>query len=333
MENKIDNEIATFRFFCNKCEYGCNKQSNFEQHKKTNKHNNTEHEVTGINKCLYCERNYKYERSLKRHLHHCKKKYYNGMSDTEQSQIDESNMEQSQIDESDTDQSQIDESDTDQSKSRITKGKVHTKEEETAELKGMIVTLLKQNSSILMENKEMMGMMKDMIPKIGNNNTTINNKFNLQLFLNEECKDAINITDFVQNLQLDMSDLDRTQQRGYASGIANIFIKGLRQLETHQRPIHCSDLKREIIYVKDNDTWVKDDDDKKIIRAINMVARKQVCKIKEWELNHPGWAKSSKGTQQYLEMVRNVTSSGNDDNGKSDSKIIKIIAKEITIQK
>ena len=160
---------------------------------------------------------------------------------------------------------------------------------DNAELKTMITTLITQNNNILLENKEMRGLVKDMIPKIGSNNTTINNKFNLQFFLNERCKDAINMTEFVETLHLEMDDLDKTCQNGYISGIANIFVKGLKQLELHQRPIHCSDLKREVLYVKDNDTWERDNEEKRIKRAINTVAKKQVDKIKEWEQGNPHW--------------------------------------------
>jgi len=178
----------------------------------------------------------------------------------------------------------------------------------------------------------MVGLVKEMIPKIGNNNTTINNKFNLQIFLNERCKDAINMTEFVETLHLEMDDLDNTCQNGYISGIADIFVKGLKQLELHQRPIHCSDLKREVIYVKDNDTWERDNEEKTIKKAINAVAKKQIDKIKEWEQYNPDWTNTENGTKEYIEMVRNVTNTGGGD-GKTDNKIIKTIAKEVIIEK
>jgi hypothetical protein len=203
---------------------------------------------------------------------------------------------------------------------------------DNAELKNMITTLITQNNNILLENKEMLGLVKDMIPKIGSHNTTINNKFNLQFFLNERCKDAINMTEFVETLHLEMDDLDRTCQNGYISGIANIFVKGLNQLELHQRPIHCSDLKREVLYVKDNDTWERDNEEKKIKKAINAVAKKQIDKIKEWEKQNSHWTTTENGTKEYIEMVRNVTNAGGDD-ARSDNKIIKTIAKEVIIEK
>jgi hypothetical protein len=213
--------------------------------------------------------------------------------------------------------------------SQEVKSSENHKDKEKEELRQMISTLITQNQNMLLENKDMREMVKDMIPKLGNNNTTIN-KFNLQVFLNEQCKDAINLTDFVATLQLELSDLDATRQKGYVNGITNIFVRGLRELELHKRPIHCSDLKREVLYVKDNDTWLKDDDDKgKIKQAITTVAKRQIEFIKDWEAKNENWQDSENGTQMYIDMVRSVT--GNDDS--SENKIIKTIAKEVTIEK
>ena len=183
---------------------------------------------------------------------------------------------------------------------------------------------------MLLESKDMREMVKDMIPKLGNNNTTIN-KFNLQVFLNEQCKDALNLTDFVATLQLELADLDATRQHGYVNGITNIFVRGLRELELHKRPIHCSDLKREVLYVKDNDTWLKDDDDKaRMKQAITTVAKRQLAIIKDWEAKNDKWNETDKGTKMYIDMVKSVTG-GSDES--SENKIIKTIAKEVIIEK
>ena len=197
----------------------------------------------------------------------------------------------------------------------------------------MFKALLKHSERMLTENQEMREMVKEMLPKIGNNNTTINNKFNLQVFLNEECKDAINLTDFIDTLTLELSDLDETRQNGYVSGMTNIFVRGLKQLDLCKRPIHCSDIKREILYIKDNDTWEKDSEEKdKLKEAINKVAKKQIDQIKDWEADNPNWNKTDKGKNNYIEMVKNVTNNGTiEDN--TDNRIIKTIAKEVIIEK
>lgn len=201
----------------------------------------------------------------------------------------------------------------------------------TDELCRMISQLIRQNNSIIVENGEMRRIVQELLPKVGSNNTTVNAQFNIQMFLNEQCKDAINLTDFVQTLQLDSADLDITRANGYADGIASIFVRGMRQLDLHKRPIHCSDIKREVLYVKDNDTWEREGAERpKIRNAITAVAKKQVDAIKEWEDNHPDWRKTDSGTNAYCEMVREVTAGGE---GDLDNRIIRTIAKEVIIEK
>lgn len=198
------------------------------------------------------------------------------------------------------------------------------------ELREVITNLISQNQNILLENKEMRDMVKEMIPKIGN--TVINNKFNLQIFLNEKCKDAINLTEFVQNLTLNLDDLNKTRRDGYITGITNIFVKGLRELDLYKRPIHCCDLKREVLYVRDNNEWEKDNNNKDHIKgAINIVARKQIGLIKLWEAKNPDWSKTDRGAEQYIKMIRCITNAGTQPI--SDNKIIRTIAKEVLIEK
>ena len=198
------------------------------------------------------------------------------------------------------------------------------------DLRNILTHLITQNQNILMENKEMREMVKDMIPKIGT--TVINNKFNLQLFLNEKCKDAINLSEFVENLKLNLDDLNKTRNEGYISGITNIFVKRLRELDLHKRPIHCCDLKREVLYVRANNEWGKDNVNKDHIKgAINVVARKQIGLIKSWEAANPGWNNTDEGAEQYIQMIHSITNPGNEN--KSEEKIIRTIAKEVLIEK
>ncbi len=296
LKNICSNETINekFKFYCKKCDYGSNRKFLYKQHCETKKHRKNEcSHMLKKYASVYkcgCGRNYKHVQSYNRHKKVC-------------------SMSTSIVNEND---------------------KVTPSDKEKEELRCMISTLITQNQNMLLENKDMREMVKDMIPKIGSNNTTIN-KFNLQVFLNEECKDAINLTDFVETLRLELADLDATRQNGYVNGITNIFVRGLRELELHKRPIHCSDLKREVLYVKDNDTWLKDNEDKdKMKRAITTVAKRQIDIIKDWEANNENWNESEKGTQMYIDMVRSVT--GGNDNV-SDNKIIKTIAKEVIIEK
>lgn len=201
-----------------------------------------------------------------------------------------------------------------------------------SELRHMVASLIRQNQAMLVENNDMREMLREMLPNIGSNNTTtINNRFNLQIFLNERCKDAINLSEFVETLELGLGDLAETHQNGYVSGISSIIVRGLKELETHRRPIHCSDLKREVIYVKDDDKWERENEDRvKMKSAISAIASKQLDKIKEWEANNPSWETTDSGTRDYVELVKEVTSTADD---KSANRIIKSIAREVIIEK
>lgn len=287
-EENVSNNKNVYE--CKSCNYICYKKFLFNQHCKTKKHlmSINEHYMPE-HKCEHCEKRFSHIQSLNRH------KKLNGIKCSQK-----------------------------KAKNKIT----DNNDVNIQDLTNMINSLMKQNENMILENKEMRNMIKDIIPKIGN--TTINNKFNLQVFLNEECKDAINFNDFVETLRLEISDLDKTRQNGYITGISNIFIKGLKQLELHKRPIHCIDLKREILYVKDNNIWERDNEN--ILKnAITNIAKKQIDKIKEWENKNPNWNNSEDGRQKYIDMVKNVTDINNNNN--NNEKIIKSIAKEVTIEK
>lgn len=152
----------------------------------------------------------------------------------------------------------------------------------------------------------------DMIPHIGNNN---NNKISINVFLKNDCKDAINLDDFVKKLNVTVDDLLKTRELGYSQGISNIFIKGLNEMETTKRPIHCSDKKRLKFYVKDGE-WKKDDGDK-IDDAISQISRMQISQIKEWEKQNPNWEKKEQKTEEYLEIIKQVMG------GTTDSEVEK----------
>ena len=141
-----------------------------------------------------------------------------------------------------------------------------------------------------------------LIPKVGN--TTNYNKMTVNVFLNEKCKNAMNLTDFVEQLHLSFDDVMYTRDNGYIKGITNIFMKNLIGMEPTNRPIHCSDQKRLSFYVKDENKWEKDD--KKIQKTISEVSQKQTQQIKEWEKQYPEWNKSDKETEMYLQMVKQV---------------------------
>ena len=195
--------------------------------------------------------------------------------------------------------------------------------------KDLIMMLVKQNSELLE------------VIKNGTNNTNTNNiinshnkTFNLQFFLNETCKDAMNITDFVDSIKLQISDLEKVGELGYVEGISNIIVKNLKELDITQRPVHCTDKKRETIYIKDENKWEKDEEKEKIRRVIKKVASKNQRLLLKFKDIHPDCIKaSSKYSDQYNKIiVESMGGSGNNDNEKED-KIIKKITSVTIIDK
>ena len=206
----------------------------------------------------------------------------------------------------------------------------------------LIDYLMKENSEfkqlMIDQNKHML----DLAHKVGNNNnsnnnnTTNNNNFNLQFFLNDTCKNAMNIMDFVSQLQVGIKDLEETGRLGFAEGISKIFINGLKQMDVSDRPIHCSDFKRETLYIKDKDQWSKENEDKSVLtNAIKHVAHKNLKQIREWTKTHPEYNDSqSKQNDKYLTIVsESMSGSSQEETNKNYTKIIKNIVKETIIDK
>ena len=167
------------------------------------------------------------------------------------------------------------------------------------------------------------------------NNVATTNHFNLTIFLNETCKEAINMQDFVKTLPITMSDLEETGKIGYTNGISRLFVNGLKILDVNKRPIHCSDYKREVLYIKDCDVWEKDGEEKNLIKqAIRMVESKNIKLIPQWKNEHPGVIKSDhKQNLQYLNIVCQSTGGDYSEEENNVNKIIKNILKEARITK
>ena len=194
---------------------------------------------------------------------------------------------------------------------------------------------------LIKENQEFKSLILEIVKKdtsqnnITNSNNTINshNKtFNLQFFLNETCKNAMNITDFVNSIKLQLSDLENVAKIGYVEGLSKIIIKNLNALDVTERPVHCSDSKRDTMYVKDEDKWEKENEDNhKVLKAIEDIADKNSKMVKEWKKNNPECASSkSHKADVYSHIMIQAVCSNNDAN---NTKILKKIAKEVTIDK
>ncbi len=203
---------------------------------------------------------------------------------------------------------------------------------------------MEQSQTMQQQHNTLTNIVHDVVKNGVNNNnhshnTTTNshNKaFNLNFFLNETCKEAINMSDFVSSIKMNLEDLEHTGRKGYIEGISNIIIRNLNDLETHHRPIHCSDNKREIIYIKDNDKWEKECDDKPILtKAIKVIANENIKQIKNWQQKNPDCTNAdSKKNNLYLKIVSNSMNGLTEEEGhKNINKIISNVAKNTIIDK
>jgi hypothetical protein len=198
----------------------------------------------------------------------------------------------------------------------------------------MVMELMKSNTEL---QKQMLDVCKNNNTVIHNSNNSNNNNktFNLQFFLNETCKDAMNIMDFVDSIKLQLSDLERVGEIGYVEGISNIINSNLKALDVTQRPIHCTDKKRETLYIKDEDKWEKENEDKsKIRKAIKQISHKNSKMISMFKEAHPDCNKSvSKYSDQYNKIIIEAMGGPGDNDNEKEDKIIKNITKEVTIEK
>jgi len=287
---------------CKKCDFACSKNSDWNRHILTAKHqkddvwitmdyNFTPKNANALSVCVYsceCGKQYKYRQGLYKHKKMCKN----------MNNVKEVNENKDSLD------------------------------------KDLIMMLIK-------ENKETRDALIEMSNKIQPNNIVTNNNshnktFNLNFFLNEQCKDALNISDFVSSIKLDINDLENTGKVGYVEGITKIIVNNLRSLDIFKRPIHCSDIKREILYIKDENKWEKESEEKdKLTKAIKVIANENIKQINKWKKKNPQCKDpESMKNNEYLKIVSNAMSgSTEDETNKNINKIISNVAKEVLIEK
>jgi hypothetical protein len=191
---------------------------------------------------------------------------------------------------------------------------------------------------LLKDNEEIRQILKDVIPKMGNNtiinnnNNNTTNNFNLNFFLNEQCKDALNISEFVESLKITFEDLLYSKKNGLVQGISNVMIRGLKELDIYKRPIHCTDIKRETMYIKDQEKWEKDETREIMKNTIEMIADKERTALQIWTDENPDWMETEKKQIEYLTMLRSISEpiEYEEKNGK---KIIRAVSREVIVDK
>jgi hypothetical protein len=193
---------------------------------------------------------------------------------------------------------------------------------------------LKQNNEL---QKQLVEMSKQtrVINNTTNNNTQ-NNQFNLNVFLNEECKDAINIVDFVESLKITVNDLEQTGKLGYVQGITRIFVQALKQLDVTMRPVHCTDIKRETVYIKDQDNWEKENNEKtKLRNVLKKIARKNLKMLPEWQEQNPDFRYlDTPENNEFIQISLNsLGPETKEEQDRQEDKIIRNVLKEIIVDK
>jgi len=299
---------------CKKCNFICCYESDFNRHKMTAKHKRLtladakkrekRVDINNPNQSEFicdCGKKYKHRQSLHKHQQKCK--YIKEEKDVKE----EAHMQENAIEKTDN-----------------------------TDYKELFFESMKQTNTLMEKLTERDKQMSDIIPLIGNNNnnnTTNNttNNFNLNFFLNNDCKDALNLTDFINSLQLQLEDLEYTADNGYIEGITNIFQKALSNMEVTKRPLHCTDLKRETLYIKDNDEWHKDETKNELKTSINTVANKNISNTSKWLEKYPEHTNAdSKDFEKYVKMTNNSMGTGEE---LEQNKITKNIMKEVIIDK
>jgi len=296
-------EKSEYLYYCEICDYKCFRKYDFTKHNMTSKHikstKSTEKSEKSENifTCLICSKIFKDRSGHWRHKQKCL-----------------------------------------QPENKI----LDASSNEVIVLTNLVLELVKSNGDL---QKQVLEVSLLCEKNVTNNNNSINNNtnisnshnktFNLQFFLNETCKDAMNIMDFVDSIKIQMSDIESIGELGFVNGMSKLIIKNLNALAENMRPVHCNDPKRDSLYVKHANVWEKEDsDNKKIKKAIKYISHKNICSIPEWRKKYPDCIYSdSKKSDQYNHIVVEAMGGPGDNDDEKADKIIKKIAKEVTIDK
>jgi len=310
MDNDKQTKNASL-YECVNCDFKCSKQSNFKQHIATDKHkrvingNGMVMENATCFPCDTCSKIYKHKSGLCRHKKKCQ---------TSEEQPTDDNFNENII-------------------VQVNSNVNHNNSpNDIQQLTSLVIEVVKNNSEF---QKQMFEMCRNMQSSIitNCNNTTNNNTFNLQVFLNEYCKDAMNISEFIDSFDLQISDLESVGKLGYIEGMSNIIINKIKELDVSKRPIHCSDLKREIIYIKDDDVWEREDaNNTKFRKVIRKVTGKNIGMLTDWRDKYPECMDSeSEYNDIYMKLM--LSAMGGSDTEGNENKIMKKIAKHVVIDK
>lgn len=269
-------------FRCETCDFNTSNKCNYLKHLDTRKHKTlTKFDLDLIKvaspsyDCL-CGKSYKHRQSLYSHKKVCLKSV-NGETEVSETKVSETKV-----------------------------------SEINNDFKDLVCKMMTENNEIktmlIKENQELRSQIKELIPKVGSNNSVtnnnINNKFNIQIFLNEQCKDAINIKDFIESIKISLQQLEQIQNKGLVEGLATAILENIGRLSLYERPIHCTDIKRETLYIKHDDIWEKDETKQNIKKAIKELSHKPYSTLKEWLDNNPNYMDDENKQNYFIQTTR-----------------------------
>tara|TARA_Y100000389_G_scaffold95476_1_gene92165 strand:- start:3022 stop:3951 length:930 start_codon:yes stop_codon:yes gene_type:complete len=304
METNLSQKVADF-FVCKFCDYKTSKKSDFNKHLLTAKHKNNENGNNGnikvakvakynslhVLSCKYCNKFFSSRSGLYKHGLKCNKKNKNLENEIIENQIIENQIIENQ---------NISSSD-------------------------LVIKLLDDNKEMRKIMIKQQEQLSELIPQIGsNNNNTTNNKLNINVFLNEQCKDALNMNEFIQTMQVSLEQLEYTKIHGLEQGLSKTIMENINKLSLYERPLHCTDAKRETLYIKDNNNWEKDRSKTKIKEVIKSTCNKNYEALKTWKETNPDYMENENKKDSFINIISQI--------GKSieniDNKVIKKICKE-----
>jgi len=290
----------TPKFYCEKCEFSCSKPADWSRHQSTRKHQIKVGNLqkTPLHDCS-CGKAYKHRQSLFTHKQKCNGK-----------QIDKDSKDM------------VDDPEP-----------IEPKHQHPSVTNEMIMSLIDQNKEL---QKQLVELSKQTTVINNTTNNTMNNQFNLNLFLKEECKDALNIADFIESLKITVQDLEQTGRLGYTQGITRIFVQALKQLDVTMRPLHCTDVKRETVYIKDQDNWEKENVEKtKLRNVLKKIARKNLRMLPMWQKENPEFQHlDTPENNEFIQISLGALGpESKEDQEKQEDKIIRNVLKEVVLEK
>jgi len=333
---EINGNKKNAKYICKPCNFICNKNANYQSHLLTNKHYKNTNECCNVitNKCNNCDKEFSTLSGLWKHRKTCSievevpqeaqsiiqgTKLTVGSSDIPIELILEVIKQSKEV------QNVLIEQNKELQKQLL---------EHSNKLLENENRLLEKDNQLIEQNKQILEIAKK--PNMINSNNNNKTSFNLQFFLNETCKDAMNIVDFVNSLQLTNNDFETTGKLGFVNGISRIFINQLKKMDVIRRPLHCTDVKRETLYIKDNDTWEKETDEKKKLNwVVNRIAQLNLNQIQQWQQEYPDCVKNNTpANEKFTELALVALGGrGEDEILKFNDKIMKNVLKEVILSR